>query len=163
MCSMHRRSDQASSIMPTSGIYGGKTTFASTLSLHVYLSLSSSRPVLSFTPSRTFIFVSLSLSLSLSLFYSLCSCLFLHHLSFSLSLSLTRSRGTQVSSSSFFSVPLPAFYGMHRSLTTPTKTKSAKSALYPPRQMAKHRWSLCLFNWPMCWLIMFQSIIIRNR
>lgn len=75
---MHRRSDQASGIMPTSGIYGGKTTFASTLSLPVYLSLSSSRPVLSFTPSRTvFIFISLSFSLlslspvSLFLFLSL--------------------------------------------------------------------------------------------
>lgn len=137
---MHRRSDQASSIMPTSGIYGGKTTFASTLSLPIYLSLYSSRPALSFTPSRTvFIFLSLFFSASpppppvLSLSRSLCSCLFLR-LSFSLPLSLARSRGARVSSSSFFSVPLPTFYGMHRSLATPTKTKSAESALNPPRQ-----------------------------
>lgn len=121
MCSMHRRSDRASGIMPTSGIYGGKTTFASTLSLPIYLSLSPSCPALSFTPSRTvFIFVFLYSYLFLRLF-------------FSLPLSSARSRGARVSSSSFFSVPLPTFYGMHRSLATPTKTKSAESILNPSR------------------------------
>lgn len=85
---MYRRSDQASSIMPTSGIYGGKTTFASTplsprlsCSFSMFLSSSFSYPVLSFTHSRivfisssplalfaSYLFPRSSLSLSLSFF-----------------------------------------------------------------------------------------------
>lgn len=89
MCSMHRRSDQASGIMPTSGIYGGKTTFASTLSLPISLSFFfSSCSFLHTLAHRLY----LRLSPSLSVSRSLCSCLFLR-LYFSLPLSLARSRG----------------------------------------------------------------------
>lgn len=41
---MHRRSGRASGIMPTSGIYAGKTTFASTIPLSFSLSFSLSLP-----------------------------------------------------------------------------------------------------------------------
>lgn len=82
MCSMHRRSGQASGIMPTSGIYGGKTTFASAPSLSIPLSLSTS-PLLAVSLSFSLLLFllhthSLTIFIFVSLSRSLCSYLVLH-------------------------------------------------------------------------------------
>lgn len=129
---MHRRSGQASGIMPTSGIYAGKTTFASTLPLPLSPSL-----LLSFS----------FLSLSVCLFHLTVLCLTNNILSFSSlfflllppysryrshsldlfpSFCLFRS-WPRCTSSSFFNVPLPVFCGMRRSIATPTSLEFAES------------------------------------
>lgn len=149
MCSMHRRSGQASGIMPTSGIYGGKTTFASAPSLSIPLSLSTS-PLLAVSLSFSLLLFllhthSLAIFIFVSLSRSLCSYLVLHlFLSRSLTLplnlcplSLSRSlRRTSLEHSSFFSVPLLVFYGMHRSLATPTNiTRGPQNRTLSPRKL----------------------------
>lgn len=123
--------------MPTSGIYAGKTTFASTIPLSLSLSLSLPRPLHSSRFS-----VSSTRTGTVSVYRSALSFPSLFFLPFppaayrSHSLDLFPSfppfrswHEVHEHAGSFFSVPLQALRGMHRSLATPTSVESSSDTV----------------------------------
>lgn len=123
---MHRRSGRASGIMPTSGIYAGKTTFASTIPLSLSLPRPlHSSPFLRLLHGNGLLVYPRALSFPSLFFLLFPPAAYRSTRSHSLDLfpSFPPFRSwheVHRHTSSFFSVPLPALRGMHRSLATPT-------------------------------------------
>lgn len=127
--------------MPTSGIYAGKTTFASTiplsLSLSLFLSLPrplhSSRFSVSSTRTGTVSVYRSALSFPSLFFLPFPPAAYRSH-SLDLFPSFPPFRSwheVHEHAGSFFSVPLQALRGMHRSLATPTSVESSSTILTP--------------------------------